>query len=156
MKVSGKTSILFFIILVLIVYARELYVEYSPEGKKYETRVIEIYSNLEYPPNTQIVSYELDRRDMRRWITLQISSNLSHQEVLDFYDDLFRRKGAKKDIWYNKVKDNPPFYTYKIDDYHVSVHPLEGQLTQITIGLDYNWESKRGRTIFLSGAKEYG
>ena len=40
MKVSGKTSILFFIILVLIVYARELYVEYSPEGKKYETSYV--------------------------------------------------------------------------------------------------------------------
>lgn len=141
LKVSGKTAIRFYIILVLLVFSRELYTAYSPEGEKYEARVIEIYNQMEYPSNTHIVSYELGRRDMRRWITIKISSPLSHQEVLDFYDKLFQSKGAKREIWYNKVKDNPPFYIYTISDHSVSVHPLEDNLSQITITLDYHWVS---------------
>ena len=59
LKVSGRTAIRFYIILVFLVFARELYTAYSPEGEKYEARVIEIYNQMEYPSNTHIVSYDL-------------------------------------------------------------------------------------------------
>ncbi len=138
MKISGRTAVTIFIVLVVLVFVQDFYAKYSPEGKRYEARVLAIYNNLEYPPYSKEIGYTMNRRDIRRWITVKIYSEMAQQEVIQYYDEFFQKKGMKKKVSYNK--EGNPFYNYKMDDYSITVHPLEDGLIQITIILDYNWE----------------
>lgn len=130
MSLTLQTKI--FLIIFVLVCLHAVYLENSPDAKKNEVRIMEIYKEMEYPPGTQVEKHKLEKREERRWIVVNCRSSLPPQDVIAFYDRLFLYRGGEKHLseTHRKIE-----YDYYIEDYIVVISSLEKGTFRISIHL---------------------
>lgn len=116
--------------MVVFVIAGNLAVN-NPEGKAREARLVVEYQAIKHPEGAKLISYELGRKIIIRWIFCKYTYPISNVDVKNYYDQELTGKGWKE-IEYNS-RPGDVFYAYVKNNLIVVLGPHEGNVWTLSM-----------------------
>ncbi|WP_371363475.1 hypothetical protein SRRS_43670 [Sporomusa rhizae] len=107
-----------FLLGFLVLFIAGYLVWNNEDGKSREVRIVAENQAIQHPEGTKLISYEVGRKIIKRWVSSKYTYPISDDEVKKYYDQEFEKKGWEK-VPYSYSRPGDMFYAYKKDNLEV-------------------------------------